>query len=63
MVEALEKLTPADLDRHFVPPKELWGEGEPRETSVRGALLQVVEHASLHLGHLHVTSDQALASA
>jgi hypothetical protein len=47
MAEALEALTPADLDRRFVPPKELWGESTPRETSVRSTLVQVVEHASL----------------
>ena len=63
MAEAIEALTPADLDRHFVPGKELWGENEPRDISVRSALVQVVEHASLHLGHLHLTRDLALAGA
>ncbi|MBI5287372.1 MAG: DinB family protein [Chloroflexi bacterium] len=62
MADALEELTPTDLDRRFVPAKVLWGENEPREISVRSALLQVVEHASLHLGHLHVTRDLALAA-
>ena len=63
MAEAIEALTPADLDRHFVPGKELWGENEPRDISVRSALVQVVEHASLHLGHLHLTRDLAVAGA
>lgn len=63
MAEALTKLAPADLDRRLVPAKELWGEGPPREISVRDALVQVVEHASLHLGHLHVTRDLARARA
>ena len=62
MAEALETLTPDELGRRFVPAKDLWGEGEPRETSVRSALVQVVEHASLHLGHLHVARDLALAA-
>ena len=61
MRAALEKLTAADLERRLVPSKELWGEHEPHEISVRYALLQVIEHASLHLGHLHVTRDLALA--
>ncbi len=61
MAAALEQLSPADLDRRGVPPAELWGEGPPREISARDALLQVVEHASLHLGHLHVTRDLARA--
>lgn len=60
--EGLATLTPAELDRRLVPPKELWGENEPREISVRDALLQVVEHASLHLGHLQLTRDLALRS-
>lgn len=59
MTAALERLSPGDLDRRGVPPRELWGEGSPREISAREALLQVVEHASLHLGHLHVTRDLA----
>ena len=61
--EALGRLSPADLNRRGVPPAELWGEGPPREISARDALLQVVEHASLHLGHLHVTRDLALSRA
>jgi hypothetical protein len=57
MRAALERLSPADLNRRLVPSKELWGENEPHEISVRDALLQVIEHASLHLGHLQVTCD------
>lgn len=55
-------LTPADLERRLVPPRELWGEGEPHEISVREAFLHVTEHASLHLGHVELTRDLALAS-
>ena len=60
MKAALEGLTSPALDRRLVPAKELWGEHEPHEISVRYALLQVIEHASLHLGHLHVTRDLVL---
>jgi hypothetical protein len=44
-----------------VPSQELWGEGPPREISVRDAIVQVIEHLSLHLGHMQVTRDMALA--
>jgi len=60
---ALSALPPSDLDRRLVPPAVLWGEGEPREISVRDALLQVVEHAALHLGQIQITRDLALESA
>lgn len=57
---ALAALSPRDLDRRLVPPRSLWGEGEPHEISVREALLHVVEHASIHLGQLQITRDWAL---
>jgi hypothetical protein len=60
---ALAGLDPSALERRVVPSQELWGEGEPREISVREALLAVVEHASIHLGELHVTRDLALQEA
>jgi hypothetical protein len=60
---ALTELDPARLDHRFVPGQELWGENTPREISVRDALMQVVEHASLHLGHLEMTRDMALKQA
>jgi uncharacterized damage-inducible protein DinB len=63
MVEALTSLSPADLERRLVPPRSLWGEGEPWEISVREALLHVVEHASLHVGQLQITRDLALREA
>ena len=59
---ALHELPPARLEVRLVPSQELWGEGPAREISVRDALVQAVEHASLHLGHLHVTRDLALAT-
>jgi hypothetical protein len=63
MAAALATLSPVYLGRRSLPPAELWGEGTPREISARDALLQVVEHASLHLGHLHVARDLARARA
>jgi hypothetical protein len=57
---ALAALSPSALDQRLLPPKSLWGEGEPEEISVRKALLDVVEHASLHLGQLQITRDLAL---
>jgi uncharacterized damage-inducible protein DinB len=60
---ALSGLDPSALERRVVPSQELWGEGEVREISVRHALIEVVEHASIHLGELHVTRDLALREA
>jgi hypothetical protein len=60
---ALASIDTARLDVRLVPDRELWGEGEPREVSVREAIVQVIEHASLHLGHLQLTRDLALARA
>ena len=60
MDAAFAALTPVGLDRRLTPSQELWGEGPPRETSVRDALIQVIEHASLHLGHLEVTRGLAV---
>ena len=57
---ALATLDPSALDKRLVPSQELWGEGEVSEISVREALLHVVEHASIHLGQLHITRDLAL---
>jgi uncharacterized damage-inducible protein DinB len=57
---ALATLTPADLDRRFVPPRELWGTGEIHEISARDALVHAIRHAGLHLGELRLTRDLAL---
>ena len=58
--EALAGLDPSTLNDRFVPAQELWGEGEPHEISRREALAHVLEHASMHLGHIHVTRDLLL---
>jgi uncharacterized damage-inducible protein DinB len=60
---ALSALDASRLDKRLVPSLELWGEGEVSEISVREALLHVIEHASIHLGELHVTRDLALREA
>jgi len=50
------------LDERLTPSAELWGEGfEPREISRREALAHVLEHASMHLGQIHITRDLVLA--
>jgi hypothetical protein len=49
--------TSAGLDRRLSPRQDLWGPNPVREISVRQALLQVLHHASLHLGHLELTRD------
>ena len=57
---ALTSLAPSALDQRRLPPKSLWGEGDPTQISVREALIHVVEHASIHLGQLQITRDVAL---
>ena len=53
--EALQRLDPATLGDRFVPAQELWGEGTPTEFERREALAHVLEHAGIHLGHIHMT--------
>jgi len=53
--QALRQLDPSDLDRRFKPSRELWGAGEVQEVSPRIALADVLEHASIHLGHIQMT--------
>lgn len=52
-----------DLDRRILPRQDLWGPNPVREITVRRALLNVIEHASLHLGHLEITRDLIRAPA
>ena len=54
---ALRSLDASDIDRRFKPPQELWGAGDVQEVSVRSALADVLEHASMHLGHIQLTRD------
>ncbi len=57
---ALAAMPPSALERRLTPSQELWGEGEVHEISVRQALMAAVEHATIHLGELHVTRDLAI---
>ncbi|MDO8615825.1 MAG: DUF664 domain-containing protein [Dehalococcoidia bacterium] len=54
---ALARYDGSDLDRPFKPAQELWGEGEVQEITKRIALADVLEHASIHLGHVQLTRD------
>jgi hypothetical protein len=57
---ALPKLDPKTLDDRFLPPQELWGEGERREIHRRDGFAHVLEHAGIHLGHLQITKELLL---
>ena len=59
VAQALASLDPARLDVRLTPSQELWGEGAAHEISVRYAIVHVIEHASLHLGHMQLTADLA----
>lgn len=52
---ALASMDPAMLDERYTPPKELWGESEPYEIMRRDCLAHMLEHAGMHLGHIHLT--------
>lgn len=54
---ALAAMDPSRLEARLIPEKALWGETEPHAITVRRALVQVIEHASLHLGHLQTTLE------
>jgi hypothetical protein len=54
---ALEALPAERLGQRIMPDGELWGLNEPHEITPRWAILQVIEHASLHLGHMELTRD------
>ena len=54
---ALLTLDPMTLGDRFVPSKEQWGEGQPLEIERRGGFVHVLEHAGIHLGHIHMTVD------
>lgn len=60
---ALASLDPALLDERHKPPKELWGESEPHEIMRRDGLAHMLEHAGLHLGHIHLTRQLLEESA
>jgi hypothetical protein len=55
--DAVGKLDPKSLDDRFEPKQELWGEGTPREIMRRAGFVHVLEHAGIHLGHIHMTAQ------
>lgn len=60
---SLAALPAAALARRLTPSQELWGENVAYEISIREALIEVVEHAAIHLGQLQVTCDLAVREA
>ena len=52
---ALASLDPGSLDDRITPPQELWGESEAHEIPRRDGLAHMLEHAGMHLGHIHIT--------
>ena len=58
----LSSLDPASLDDRLMPSQILWGEGPAREVTRREAIIKTIGHASLHLGHIELTRDLALAN-
>jgi hypothetical protein len=52
---AFAVVRPADLDREFVPEQSLYGLGEPRTMSARGAIVENIRHLGIHLGELRLT--------
>ncbi len=61
--EALAGLPDSALSATRPAPQILWGIGPAQPVTVREALMHVIEHASTHIGELHITRDLALASA
>lgn len=59
--DALAALPDAALDDMRDPAQALWGIGTRHPVSVRGAIMHVIEHFALHLGHIDVTKDLAAA--
>ena len=60
--EALAALPEDALDVQKLPSKLHWGAGMPEQCTVREALMHAIEHAAVHLGHIHLTRDMAEAA-
>ena len=60
---ALAGLAAPDLENRSKTLTSLRDDREPHEISVREALMEIVEHVSIHLGHLELTRDWVLQSA
>ncbi len=61
--EALAQLPEDALDEKREPSKLLWGEGAPEPRTGREALMETIEHAAVHIGHIHLTRDMAEAAS
>ena len=61
--KALAALPEDALGVRKTPSKALWGEGAPEQRTVREALMHAIEHAAVHIGHIHLTRDMAEAAS
>ncbi len=61
--EALAALPEDAPDEQRDPSKLHWGEGAPKPRTVREALMETIEHAAVHIGHIHLTRDMAEAAS
>ncbi len=60
---ALAALPEDALDEQRDPSKLHWGEGAPEQRTVREALMETIEHAAVHIGHIQLTRDLADAAS
>ena len=58
---ALAALPEGALDEERDPTQALWGVGTTHPVSVREAIMHVIEHAALHLGHIDMVKELAKA--
>ena len=59
--EALRALPVTSLDELRAPRQQHWGAGTVGPVTGREAIMHVIQHAAIHLGHIDVTRDLALA--
>lgn len=60
---ALAALPEGAPDEMRDPTQALWGVGTTHPVSVREAIMHVIEHAGLHLGHIDMVTELAKAGA
>ena len=58
---ALAALPEGALDEQRDPAQALWGVGTRHPVSVREAIMHVIEHAAMHLGHIDMVKELAKA--
>lgn len=59
---ALRPLPPSALDERRQPAPPLLGTGPAGSVTVREGLMRVLVHALMHIGHMQVTRDLAIAA-